>query len=673
MPDYRLGIRTEVRDDATRPLGNINRALGDLGDAAETGGERGDAALRDLERAADRAGRSNSLDNVSRELDQIGRDAEQMARDGKESFNQLERAGDGFDLKGARDEIDKTAGAFAEFKEGLSLPTLGAGFLGGMAGGLVAGGIGAIAGSFSAATEDAADTETATKRLETQLHITEEAAAQYRDTAREMYLGVYGDSQADNIQALATTEMIMRRLGGERTQDELQRVAEQALGIQDAFGSDMADNVRAAVSLMDSFGVTSDQAMGFILTGFQRGLDSSGDFLDSIGEYSNQFAAGGADLGEFFSVMETGLAGGVLGTDKIADAFKEFQIIILSGSKDSAQALDVLEGTITSNFVNKIRDGSTTMIEGFAKVVAGLATIDDPILRAKTAVKLFGTQAEDTTTDVLLGVNTQKTGMDELEASVNDLGLQYDTSTVQVETAFRKWELAMVPFATSWNTLYAGVVSGAAEMVTAIGGAATGIIEWYNGLPEPLRLFLFGGAGASLAIPGGAPSFSTVAPGGAPPPPAFGRSTSPGADNPLNIPFGQSASPAAPNLITRPVSGGVNLPGVPINPLNVPAGWIPPQPTPLRDAYNLVGAGDVRDWRSWEGAGYERAGGGSLQPGQSTAGGTPLWREQILKPFTPVPVPPSTSVTIHQTFNGPANADDARQGVIDAARRAGLR
>ena len=87
---------------------------------------------------------------------------------------------------------------------------------------------------------------------------------------------------------------------------------ENATILEARFGTDLQSILGATRTLMTEFGLTGDEAMAVITAGFERGLDTSGDFLDSIGEYSNLFAENGATAEEFFSLLDTGLAGGAL-------------------------------------------------------------------------------------------------------------------------------------------------------------------------------------------------------------------------------------------------------------------------------------------------------------------------------------------------------------------------
>lgn len=481
MPDYRLGIRVETRDEASRGLDQINRKFDDLGDAVEDASRRGADAMSDLEREAQRLGRTNALDTVEREFENVGRSAEEMADDGREAFRQLERAGDGVDFRDVRDEIDRTGDALDDLREGFSgafdLGSLiGAGAIGGAIGGAVSGLVGSVGGAIAAIPEAAANIEEATARTRTQLGLTREEAEAFRGVAEDLFRDVFGESVEENIQTLATIETIFRRIGGTENQEQLRRVAEHAIGIADAFDVDVSESVNAAVTLMDQFGLTVDEAFGFLVAGFQRGLNSSDDFLDTIGEYSGQFSDMGADAGEFFSILETGFEGGVLGTDKVADAFKEFNIRIQDDSQATRDALDGI-GISYDELTAGFADGSVTQIDAAQRVIEKIREIDDPIQQNIIGVALFGTQWEDLTGDVILEVDSQKTKIGELESSVDDLGEQYDTTTTQVEEAFRKWELALIPFGQRWNELRANIASGVATILEQLNTASERIRE----------------------------------------------------------------------------------------------------------------------------------------------------------------------------------------------------
>jgi hypothetical protein len=171
---------------------------------------------------------------------------------------------------------------------------------------------------------------------------------------------------------------------------------------------------------MKNFGLDSDEAFDFIVSGFQEGLDTSGDFLESVTEYSNQFANGGADAGQFFSVLETGLADGILGTDKAADAFKEFRVRIIDDSKATNEALESL-GFDPDEFAAKIASGEMSAIEAFSEIQLAMAETEDKQVAFNAGVALMGSQFEDLGDKAVGEIDVTKRSIEDLSGAMDGL------------------------------------------------------------------------------------------------------------------------------------------------------------------------------------------------------------------------------------------------------------
>lgn len=143
----------------------------------------------------------------------------------------------------------------------------------------------AIAGIGVAAFDMASDLNSATKKAQASLGATNADAERLKQTIKDVYANNFGDSVEDVGQVVTTVFQNMNRLGN-MTDAELKRATEQAIALRDAFGEDVNKTTSAANTLMREFGLTSDQAFTFIQAGMQNGLNASGDFLDTIGEYS---------------------------------------------------------------------------------------------------------------------------------------------------------------------------------------------------------------------------------------------------------------------------------------------------------------------------------------------------------------------------------------------------
>lgn len=294
-----------------------------------------------------------------------------------------------------------------------------------------------------AAVNIASDVQGAAQKVRAQLGLTEDQAARFADTIKEVYGNNFGDSLDDVGESVATTFAGLQTVLDD-AEVGLQKNTENALALRDAFDIDVATSIDTVSALIKNFGLTSDEAFDFVTAGMQRGLNKSGDFLESVSEYSNQFAAGGATAEQFFSLLESGLGAGVNGTDKAADAFKEFRIRIEDGSSATADALASL-GFNAAAFTNELSTGQKTVADAFQEVIERLRQTNDSSLRLQAGVGLLGTQFEDLGEQAVFGLDLAQTKMSDLAGSTETLNEQYNTLGSAVEGIRRKFILSLEP------------------------------------------------------------------------------------------------------------------------------------------------------------------------------------------------------------------------------------
>jgi hypothetical protein len=309
-------------------------------------------------------------------------------------------------------------------------------------------GVGAIAGVAAGiakigveAFNVSRDTEQAAGDIAASLGLPIEAAEEFAKVARQVYGNNFAESVTDAGEAVAFLTQQMRLSADDPS---LQKLTEQAFALEDSFDVGVTESVDAAKTLMDNFGVTGQEAFDLITAGFQKGLNRSGDFIDTIGEYSTQFAGAGADAAQFFGFLKTGLQGGVLGTDKAADAFKEFSIRVIDGSKNTRWALEQVTGA-SLDFEASVSSGEKTVHEAFGEILMEIGKIEDPLQQQAVGVALLGTQFEDLGIDAVLGLELIGDEFDDLAGQTDTLNAQY-TSFGQVWGAlWRKTIVAITP------------------------------------------------------------------------------------------------------------------------------------------------------------------------------------------------------------------------------------
>ena len=302
-----------------------------------------------------------------------------------------------------------------------------AGTAGKVLGGVVVGAAAAAATAVTtigvAAFNVSRETEKAAAAMAGSLNVPREEAERFAEVARRVYGNNFADSVGDAGDAVTA---VVRTLKLAADDPSLQTITEKALALRDSFGEDVGESVSTAKTLMDNFGISADQAFDLITAGFQRGLNRSDDFLDTINEYSVQFGNGGASAQEFFSIMESGLQGGMLGTDKAADAFKEFRVRILDGSKTTADGLAQL-GLNVDDVTAAIDSGSMTITDAWNLVIGKLKETEDQSTLMQAGVAMIGKQFEDLGQEAVLAMEITSDAFADAEGAADSLNKRYET------------------------------------------------------------------------------------------------------------------------------------------------------------------------------------------------------------------------------------------------------
>jgi phage-related minor tail protein len=390
-------------------------------------------------------------------------------------------------LRGATGDVDDLDAAGGR----ATRPGGGLGGMVGMLGGpaVAAAGLAgtAILGVGTAAFSMAADFDQAQRQLQSSLGLTEEQAASMRPMIEELFTSGMVNSATEAADAIGQARLQLQGMADE----ELTGAATKALQLSQVYGEDYSKVLNSVNTLQQQFGLSADEAFNFVAGGFQKGLNGSGDFLDSIGEYSTQFANGGADAGQFFSVMESGLQGGMLGTDKAADLFKEFRLRIQDGSDATVAGLGQI-GLSWEEINAGLADGSLTAADAFTIVQQAIANTEDPTVRMQAGAALMGSQFEDLGDSAVAGISLAQTSLDDLAGSTDSVGAQFGGLGADFESAKREIMTALLPLGEELVTLakeyMPEIKEGARVLAIWLGEnlprAIDGLMAWWTDLNE---------------------------------------------------------------------------------------------------------------------------------------------------------------------------------------------
>ena len=329
-----------------------------------------------------------------------------------------------------------------------------------MTAGLAAMGTGAIA-----ATKYLADLggewQTATNQVAASTGAAGKELEGLRDVMEDVYAANYGDSVADVGDAVAMVNRNMANLD----QNGLTAATEGALALRDAFEYDVAESTRAAEAIRKNFGSSAEEAFSLIAAGAQNGLDYSGELIDTINEYSSQFAKLGFDADGMFNILQAGADGTAWNLDKVGDAIKEFSIRAIDGSDSTVEAFTSL-GYNAENIMATFAAGGEGANKAFFDVINTLMAVDDQVERDALGVALFGTMWEDLGTEAMEAMAGASQAAYDTEGALEKINqVKYNDLDSAIQGIDRQMEVALLPAA---DAVYQSLMDSMPEITEAM-------------------------------------------------------------------------------------------------------------------------------------------------------------------------------------------------------------
>ena len=297
----------------------------------------------------------------------------------------------------------------------------------------------AIEKAVDAFKELATGGDTALAMLEARSGATASEMEGFEDVMYEVYNSNYGESLGDVSEKLGTVIQMTDDLDNA----SLAQITKNAIALEDVFGFDVMESMRAVNSLMDQFGITSEQAFNLVVQGAQNGLNQNDDLLDTINEYSVQFKNAGYSADDMFNMLANGVESGTWSVDKLGDAVKEFNIRMSDGTvNDYLKEL----GLNVDDVIERFNKGGPDAQGAIGDIMQALQKCDDATEQYTIGVGLFGTMWEDLGADTVASLlDTQgaidstadamaqmdASAYDTLESSLSQLGRTVKAEVVQ--------------------------------------------------------------------------------------------------------------------------------------------------------------------------------------------------------------------------------------------------
>lgn len=253
-------------------------------------------------------------------------------------------------------------------------------------------------------------------------------------------------------------------------------------------GTDVVENVNAATKMMGAFKISEEEAFDLMAAGFQNGLNSSGDFLDTLNEYSPHFAAAGFSANEMLQIIENGMLNGSMNTDKAADAVKELQIRMGDGSFE--KIMGSFSGE-TQGMFEQWKNGQATVSDVATSISGDLAKMTPTEQQA--ALSILSSQFEDLGVDGAAALFNVGDSFDVVNGKMDEMAQK--TPSEELQASFRDLQTELLPLGQKLIEIAQDVLP---KVIEAVGK----LKEWFDNLSEPVKTYIktFGGISAVLVV-----------------------------------------------------------------------------------------------------------------------------------------------------------------------------
>lgn len=286
------------------------------------------------------------------------------------------------------------------------------------------------------------ETQTASNSFQAITGETDAVTQKFSDKMKEMYKDGYGESLKDIGDKMAYVKQVTK----ETDPSKVKELTENAIALEDTFGSDFQETIRGVNGLMTHFGTDSTKAFDLFAKGSQKGLDYTNELGDNVAEYGGNFEQAGYTAEEYFQLLANGTKNGAYNLDKVNDSINEVKNKLGDGSIE--KNISIFSKDTKKSF-KAWKDGKGTMkkvIDSIVKDINGCKNEQKALTMASTA---FGTMGEDANLKVVKSLKSTGKTFKKVQGSAEKLKeVKYDDVATKFKNIGRTVQLDLfVPLA----------------------------------------------------------------------------------------------------------------------------------------------------------------------------------------------------------------------------------
>ena len=418
----------------------------------------------------------------SDEAKQLASEIQELSQELRQNKQKLEQATQaagnlGEELDDAGDGAEDSAGGFTVLKGALA--------------DLVADG---IKEAVSAIKELAADAQEAYAGFRAQTGASADEMREFKHEMDDLYANNYGES----LQDIGDKMAYVKQVTGETDPSKIRDLVENAITLEDTFGSDFNETIRGASNLMQHFGLDTSEAFDLFAKGSQEGLDYTDELGDNIAEYGGNFKQAGYSAQEYFQLLKNGTKGGAYNLDKVNDSINEIKNRLADGTiGDTMAEIDEKTGELkdgtgiwsktTEKAFKAWQKGKGKMKDVIDSIVSDISNCKDEQEALTMASTAFGTMGEDANLNVVKSLTTLGEDFTDVKGKMEEVkNVKYDTVASSLETIKRGLTINVVepivgPVLSSLLQLAQWFPKHIPEIVTLLASVGTAMLVFNAG------------------------------------------------------------------------------------------------------------------------------------------------------------------------------------------------
>ncbi len=284
----------------------------------------------------------------------------------------------------------------------------------------------------------ALESDSSYSKFQAQTGASKEELAAFKSEMDDLYENNFGESIGD----LGDKMAYVKQVTGEVDPTNIRNLVENAITLEDTFGSDFSETIRGVNNLMLHFGLTSEEAFDLFAKGSQLGLDYTGELGDNVAEYSGNFAQAGYSAEEYFQLLANGSHNGAYNLDKVNDSINEIKNRLGDGTIGENLALFSSE---TQDVYTQWERGEATMKDVIESIVSDINHCTNEQEALNMAAAAFGTMGEDANLAVVGALTSVGTELDSVNGKMDELKQQrYEDVQSQLEGLGRQIQMDVI-------------------------------------------------------------------------------------------------------------------------------------------------------------------------------------------------------------------------------------